>query len=87
MVLATPRRILGPLEPTVICGAGGQRPAEHGGKNAKKRAGVVMAQKLPIGHRLWVGDKVYESLRKPPRATATAWAKDSDGRQRSSARQ
>jgi hypothetical protein len=42
----------------------GQRLAERGGKNAKKRAVVAVARKLAVLlHRLWVSGEVYEPLR------------------------
>ena len=42
----------------------GLKLAEHGGKNAKKRAIVAVARKLAILlHRLWVSGEVYEPLR------------------------
>lgn len=43
----------------------GQRLAERGGKNAKKRATVAVARKLGVLlHRLWVTGAVYEPLRR-----------------------
>src|SRR6516225_1681585 len=41
----------------------GQKLAERGGKNAKKRAVVAVAPKLSVLlHRLWVSAEVYEPL-------------------------
>jgi transposase len=42
----------------------GQKLAERGGKNAKKRAVVAVARKLAVLlHKLWVSGEVYEPLR------------------------
>src|ERR1700691_3058923 len=42
----------------------GQKLAERGGKNAKKRAVVAVARKLSVLlHKLWVSGEVYEPLR------------------------
>ena len=42
----------------------GLKLAERGGKNAKKRAVVAVAQKLAVLlHKLWVSGEVYEPLR------------------------
>jgi transposase len=47
----------------------GQKLAERGGKNAKKRAVVAVARKLAVLlHRLWVGGEVYEPLRNSQKA-------------------
>ncbi len=54
----------GPLDRTATCGAWGLKLAERGGKNAKKRAVVAVAQKLAVLlHKLWVSGEVYEPLR------------------------
>lgn len=45
----------------------------RGGKNAKKRAVVAVAQKLAVLlHRLWVSGEVYEPLRNSQKAMSTA---------------
>ena len=42
----------------------GQKLAERGGRNARKRAVVAVARKLGVLlHRLWVTGEVYEPLR------------------------
>lgn len=42
----------------------GQKIAERGGKNAKKRGVVAVARKLSVLlHRLWISGQVYEPLR------------------------
>jgi transposase len=56
--------ILGYRGPDTDLKRWGQRLAERGGKNAKKRAIVAVARKLAILlHRLWVTGEVYEPLR------------------------
>jgi len=51
----------------------GQKLAERGGKNAKKRAVVAVARKLAVLlHRLWVTGEVYEPLRNSAAAKAAA---------------
>jgi len=50
----------------------GLKLAARGGKNAKKRAVVAVARKLAVLlHRLWIGEQVYEPVRKQI-AVATA---------------
>src|SRR5215813_4719353 len=56
--------ILGPFGKDSDLRRWGQRLAERGGKNAKKRAVVAVARKLAVLlHRLWVSGEVYEPLR------------------------
>src|SRR5262252_3650999 len=56
--------ILGPFGEDSDLRRWGQRLAERGGKNAKKRAVVAVARKLAVLlHRLWVSGEVYEPLR------------------------
>ncbi|HXY04623.1 MAG TPA: IS110 family transposase [Terriglobales bacterium] len=56
--------ILGPFGEDSDLRRWGQKLAERGGKNAKKRAVVAVARKLAVLlHRLWVGGEVYEPLR------------------------
>jgi transposase len=56
--------ILGPFGEDSDLRRWGQRLAERGGKNAKKRAVVAVARKLAVlMHRLWVSAEVYEPLR------------------------
>jgi len=55
--------ILGPVGKDSDLRRWGQKLAERGGKNGKKRA-VVAARKLAVLlHRLWVSGEVYEPLR------------------------
>lgn len=53
--------ILGPFGPDCDLRRHGQRIAERGGKNAKKRAVVAVARKLAVLlHRLWVSARDYD---------------------------
>jgi transposase len=61
--------ILGPFGEDSDLRRWGQKLAERGGKNAKKRAVVAVARKLSILlHRLWVSGEVYEPLRNSQKA-------------------
>jgi transposase len=64
--------ILGPFGKDSDLRRWGLKLAEHGGKNARKRAKVAVARKLSVlMHRLWVTGEVYEPLgygRKQPKA-------------------
>jgi transposase len=71
--------IVGPFGEECDLRAFGQRIAERGGPNAKKRAIVAVARKLAtVMHRLWVTGKDYEPCRQrgsetsPSKATATS---------------
>ena len=56
--------ILGPFGEDCDLRRWGQKLAERGGKNAKRRAVVAVARKLSVLlHRLWVSGEVYEPLR------------------------
>jgi transposase len=56
--------ILGPFGEDSDLRRWGQKLAERGGKNGKKRAVVAVARKLAVLlHRLWVSGEVYEPLR------------------------
>jgi transposase len=56
--------ILGPFGQDSDLRRWGQKLAERGGKNAKKRAVVAVARKLAVLlHKLWVSGEVYEPLR------------------------
>ena len=56
--------ILGPFGVDSDLRRWGQKLAERGGKNGKKRAVVAVARKLAVLlHRLWVSSEVYEPLR------------------------
>jgi transposase len=61
--------ILGPFGEDSDLRRWGQKLAERGGKNAKKRAVVAVARKLTVLlHRLWVSGEVYEPLRNSQKA-------------------
>jgi transposase len=61
--------ILGPFGEDSDLRRWGQKLAERGGKNAKKRAVVAVARKLAVLlHRLWVSGEVYEPLRNSQKA-------------------
>ncbi len=55
--------ILGPFAPDSDLKRHGQKIAERGGKNAKKRAVVAVARKLSVLlHHLWISGEAYEPL-------------------------
>jgi len=65
--------ILGPFGEDSDLRRWGQKLAERGGKNAKKRAVVAVARKLAVLlHRLWVSGEVYEPLRNSQKAIKAA---------------
>jgi transposase len=65
--------ILGPFGEDSDLRRWGQKLAERGGKNAKKRAVVAVARKLAVLlHRLWVSGEVYEPLRNTQKTMSTA---------------
>jgi transposase len=65
--------ILGPFGEDIDLRRWGQKLAERGGRNAKKRAVVAVARKLAILlHRLWVTGEVYEPLRNSQRTVSAA---------------
>jgi transposase len=64
LLVSTAHYILGPFAPDSDLRRHGEKLAERGGKNAKKRAVVAVARKLSVVlHRLWVSAEVYEPLR------------------------
>jgi transposase len=64
MLVQAAHHILGKRAPDTDLKRWGQKLAERGGKNAKKRAVVGVARKLAVLlHRLWVTGEVYEPLR------------------------
>jgi transposase len=65
--------ILGPFGEDSDLRRWGQKLAERGGKNGKKRAVVAVARKLAVLlHRLWVSGEVYEPLRNSQKAMNAA---------------
>ena len=65
--------VLGPLGKDSDLRRHGEKIAERGGKNAKKRAVVAVARKLSVLlHRLWITGEVYEPLYNARRAQTGA---------------
>ena len=61
LLVSSAQYILGPFGPECDLRAHGERIAQRGGKNAKKRAVVAVARKLSIlMHRLWVDPTPYD---------------------------
>jgi len=64
LLVSSAHYILGPFAPDSDLKRHGEKIAQRGGKNAKKRAVVAVARKLSVLlHRLWVSGEVYEALR------------------------
>lgn len=64
LLVQTAHYILGPFGPDTDLRRWGQKIAERGGKNAKKRAIVAVARKLAVLlHHLWSTAEVYEPLK------------------------
>ena len=63
LLVGSAHYILGPFAPDSDLRRHGEKIAEHGGKNAKKRAIVAVARKLAVVlHHLWVNGEVYQPL-------------------------
>lgn len=63
LLISAAHYILGPFGPDSDLRRHGERIAERGGKNAKKRAVVAVARKLAVLlHRLWVTGATYDPL-------------------------
>ena len=63
LLVSSAHYILGPFAPDSDLRRHGEKIAERGGKNAKKRRVVAVARKLSVLlHRLWVSAEVYEPL-------------------------
>jgi len=63
LLVQSAQYILGPFGEDCSLRRFGERIAERGGKNAKKRAVVAVARKLAVLlHRLWLTGEVYERL-------------------------
>src|SRR5690606_10934648 len=61
LLVSAAQYILGPFGPDCDLRRHGQRIAERGGKNAKRRAAVAVARKLAVlMHRLWIRHAVYD---------------------------
>jgi transposase len=64
LLVGSAHYILGPFAPNTDLRRHGEKIAERGGKNAKKRAVVAVARKLAVLlHRLWITGEAYEPLR------------------------
>jgi transposase len=76
LLVGSAHYILGPFGPDTDLRRHGEKIAERGGKNAKKRAVVAVARKLAVLlHRLWVTGEVYEPLRNTTRKQRRSSAK------------
>ena len=65
--------VLGPFGEDCDLRRHGEKIAQRGGGNAKKRAVVAVARKLSVLlHRLWVGGEVYEPLYNASRSEGQA---------------
>ena len=63
LLVSSAHYILGPFGEDSDLRRHGEKIAQRGGKNAKKRAVVAVARKLSVLlHRLWVTAEVYEPL-------------------------
>jgi len=63
LLVSSAHYILGPLSEDSDLRRHGEKIAQRGGKNAKKRAVIAVARKLSVLlHRLWVTAEVYEPL-------------------------
>jgi transposase len=71
LLVSSAHYILGPFAPDSDLRRHGEKIAQRGGKNAKKRAVVAVARKLSVVlHRLWITGEVYEPLHNArPRGT------------------
>lgn len=71
LLVSCAHHVLGPFGEDSDLRRHGLKIAEHGGKNAKKRAVVAVARKLSVVlHRLWITGEVYEPLHNARRAQA-----------------
>jgi transposase len=65
LLVQSAQYVLGPFGPDCDLRSFGQRLAERGGKNAKRRAIVAVARKLSVlMHRLWKNGEVYNPFHK-----------------------
>ena len=63
LLVGSAHYILGPLAQDSDLRRHGQKIAQRGGGNAKKRAVVAVARKLAVLlHHLWISAEVYEPL-------------------------
>lgn len=72
LLVGSAHYILGPFGPDCDLRRFGLARAQHGGKNAKKRAIVAVARKLAVLlHHLWITGEVYEPLHNPRKEKLT----------------
>lgn len=63
LLVGSAQHILGPFGPDSDLRRHGEKIAQRGGKNAKKRAIVAVARKLAVLlHHLWISGEVHEPL-------------------------
>lgn len=63
LLVGSAQYIMGPFAPDSDLRRHGEKIADRGGKNARKRAVVAVARKLSVLlHRLWITGEVYEPL-------------------------
>ncbi len=63
LLVSSAHYILGPFGEDSDLRRHGEKIAQRGGKNAKKRAVIAVARKLSVVlHRLWVTAEVYDPL-------------------------
>ncbi len=64
LLVGSAQYLLGPFGADSDLRRHGEKLAERGGKNAKKRAAVAVARKLSVLlHRLWLTGEAYDPLR------------------------
>ena len=75
LLVQGPHYILGPFGEDSDLRRWGQKLAEQGGRNGKKRAVVAVARKLAVLlYRLWASGEVYEPLRNSQKAMSAVAA-------------
>ncbi len=75
LLVGSAHYILGPFGPDTDLRRWGQKLAQRGGKNAKKRAVVAVSRKLAVLlHRLWITQEAYDPLRNAKRKKGSAAA-------------
>ena len=73
LLVSSAHYILGPFGEDSDLRRHGEKIAQRGGKNAKKRAVVAVARKLAVLlHSLWVSGEVYEPRSTMPAAAVAA---------------
>ena len=73
LLVSSAHYILGPFAPDSDLRRHGEKLAERGGKNARKRAVVAVARKLAVLlHSLWMSAEIYKPLRNTRRSGGQA---------------